>query len=48
MTEKKYICVPFLDPDGIQILSFWGNWNFGKEQGSLEFILDFGAPRARL
>jgi hypothetical protein len=33
MTEKKYIWVPFLDPEGIKILSLGTIWNFGKGTG---------------
>jgi hypothetical protein len=34
MTEKKkYIWVPFLDPEGIKILSLRGICNFGKGTG---------------
>jgi len=34
MTEKKqYIWVPFLDPEGIKILSLEAIWNFSKGTG---------------
>jgi hypothetical protein len=31
--EGKYIWVPFLDPEDINILSQWAIWNFGKGTG---------------
>jgi hypothetical protein len=31
--KKKYIWVPFLDPEGIKILSLGAIWKFGKGTG---------------
>ena len=31
--KKKYIWVPFLDPEAIKILSMGAVWNFGKGTG---------------
>ena len=31
--NKKYIWVPFLDPEDIKILSLGAIWNFGKGTG---------------
>jgi len=31
--RKTYICVPFLDPETIKILSLGAIWNCGKETG---------------
>jgi hypothetical protein len=31
--QEKYIWVPFLDPEGIMILSLAAIWNFGKGTG---------------
>jgi len=31
--REKYIWVPFLDPEGIKILSLGAIWNFGKWTG---------------
>jgi len=34
LREKiNYICVPFLDPEDIKILSLGGIWNFSKGPG---------------
>ena len=46
--KKKYIWVPFLNPEDIKILRLGAIWNFSKEQGCPELILDYGAQRARL
>jgi hypothetical protein len=46
--KKKYIWVPFLDPEDIKILSLGATWNFIKEQGSPELILDYGVQKALL
>jgi hypothetical protein len=49
MTEKKkYIWVPFLDPESIKILSMGPCVTLVKEKGSPELILDYGAQRACL
>jgi hypothetical protein len=31
--KKKYIWVPFLDPEAIKILNLGAIWNFGKGTG---------------
>ena len=31
--KKKYFWLPFLDPEGIKILSLGAIWNFGKGTG---------------
>jgi hypothetical protein len=31
--KKKYVWVPFLDPENIKILSLVASWNFSKETG---------------
>ena len=46
--KNKYIWVPFLDPEDIQILNPGAIWNFSKGTGSPELILDYGAQRAHL
>ena len=46
--KKKYIWVPFLDPEDIKILSQGAFWNLVKEQGPPELIPDYGAKRACL
>jgi hypothetical protein len=37
-----------MDPEDIKILILGAIWNFSKEQGSPEFIRDYGAQKARL
>jgi hypothetical protein len=37
----------FLEPGDINSLSLGANWNFGKEQGLLDLVSDYGAQRAR-
>ena len=37
----------FLDPEDINILSLGAIWNFGKEQGSLDLVSEYGAQKAR-
>ena len=47
--KGKYIWVPFLDPENIQILSLGGpSGTLVKKQGSPEFILYYGVQRAHL
>jgi hypothetical protein len=36
----------FLDLEDIRKLSTWATWNFGKEQGSSNLVIDNGAQRA--
>ena len=31
--KEEYICVPFLDPEAIKILSVGAIWNFSKGKG---------------
>jgi hypothetical protein len=46
--KEKYIWVPFLDPEDINILSMGAIWDLIMEEGSPELISDYGAQRARL
>jgi len=46
--KKKYIWVPFLDPEVIKSLCLGAIGTLIKEQDSPELILDYGAQRARL
>jgi len=40
--KKMRICLPFLGTIGHQKLNLGPIWNFGKEQGSTEFIPYYG------
>jgi len=31
--KEKYICIPFVEPEAIKILSWWAMWNFSKGTG---------------
>jgi hypothetical protein len=46
--KRKYIWVPFLDPEDIKILSLGPTGTLVKVQGSPELISDYGAQRAHL
>jgi hypothetical protein len=46
--KGKYIRMPFLDPEDIQILSLGAMWNLVKGQGCPELVSDYGAQKACL
>jgi len=46
--KEKYIWVPFLDPEATKILSLEPYGTLGNEQGTPEFMLDYGSQRARV
>ena len=46
--KKKFIWVPFLEPEDVKSLSLGPSGTLVKEQGCPELILDYGSQRARL
>jgi len=46
--RKKYIWIPFLDPEGIKILVWGPSGTLVKERDFPELISDYGSQRACL
>ena len=46
--KKMRIWVPFVGPRGHKKLSLGAIWNFNKEQGSPELVIDYGEQRAQI